>query len=229
LFRELGYLVAREEFGQDTITEDELWNKHGGEAPPGKTVVRCLVINDRITDAMFANMLMKPKRYWRGVIVTMNMNGDYLSDALAGEIGGLGFAGGANKGDKHFMAEATHGTGPDIAGQNLANPISMLLSGNMLLNHIGFTKAAKLIDEALALTIERKQVTFDAAQVMDDRTQLAVRKLIKAMDRGDKSFTINFEELKPECTVLGTREFGDNLIVIMEELTHNRTAEVSKA
>ncbi len=125
-FKDWGYQVAEEEFGDETITEAELWEKHEGKLPEGK-----LLIKDRIADAMFQQVLLRPAEY--DVIATTNLNGDYLSDALAAQVGGLGMAPGSNEGDGLALFEATHGTAPKYAGQDKVNPGSLILSGAMLL------------------------------------------------------------------------------------------------
>jgi isocitrate dehydrogenase len=158
-FRAWGYEVAKAEFGDKVITEDELWSTYNGTLPDGK-----ILVNDRITDAMFAEILLKPGKY--SVLATMNLNGDYLSDASAAEVGGLGIAPGANIGDKCAIFEATHGTAPDIAGKNLANPTSLLLSAVMMLEYIGWTEAAQLIVQALEKTIAAKAVTGDLSRLI---------------------------------------------------------------
>jgi isocitrate dehydrogenase len=121
-FRDWGYELAAEEFGDRTITEAELWDQHGGKAPAGKVVIK-----DRIADAMFQQILLRPDEY--EVIATTNLNGDYLSDALAAQVGGLGMAPGSNESDGVALFEATHGTAPKYAGQDKVNPGSVILSG----------------------------------------------------------------------------------------------------
>jgi isocitrate dehydrogenase len=155
-FRNWGYELAREEFGDVTITEDELNDRFGGSRPPGK-----LMIQDRIADAMFQHLLLRPQEF--DVLATTNLHGDYLSDAAAALVGGLGVAPGANVGDRAALFEATHGAAPDIAGRNVANPASMLLSGVMLLDHIGWSEAARSIERAYLRTIGQGIVTVDLA------------------------------------------------------------------
>lgn len=147
-FRQWGYDVAREEFGGLTCTEKE--------KIPGK-----LVIKDRIADAMFQEALLHPEDY--SVLAAPNLNGDYISDALAAQVGGLGVAPGVNMSDKLAFFEATHGTAPGIAGQDRANPSSLVLCGAMLMEHIGKPEAAKAIRAALKAAIEAKTVTEDLA------------------------------------------------------------------
>ncbi len=165
-FRDWGYEVARERFGEVTITERELWDDCGGERPPGKVVIK-----DRIADAMFQQVLLRPDEY--DVIALPNLNGDYLSDACAAQVGGLGMAPGANVGDEIALFEATHGTAPKYAGQDKVNPGSLILSGVMLLEHLGWTEAAEGIVAALERTIDQKTVTYDLARQMQGATRVA--------------------------------------------------------
>ena len=146
--------------GKQTITEDEVWAKYKGKAPKGK-----IVIKDRIADAMFQQVLLRPDEY--SVIATPNLNGDYLSDACAAQVGGLGMAPGANLADGVALFEATHGTAPKYAGQDKVNPGSLILSGVMLLEHLGWTEAAQAIKAALEKTILSKVVTYDLARQLD--------------------------------------------------------------
>ena len=163
-FKTWGYEVATEEFRDQVILETEVWE---GKSREGK-----LLINDRIADAMFQQLLLRPDEY--DVIATMNLNGDYLSDACAAQIGGLGIAPGANISDELGLAvfEATHGTAPKYAGQNKVNPGSLILSGVMMLEYMGWSEAATLIVNALTKTIEQKKVTYDLERQMDGATLL---------------------------------------------------------
>jgi isocitrate dehydrogenase len=154
-----GFEYAKEAFGEYVITEEDLWSKYGGEIPDGK-----ILVNYRITDAMFAEIVARPGKY--SVIATTNMNGDYLSDACAAIVGGLGIAPGANIGDRGALFEATHGTAPDIAGKGLANPSSLLLSAVEMLRYMGWNEPAELIVTALQNTILDKVVTGDMARLM---------------------------------------------------------------
>jgi len=156
-FRDWGYQVAGEEFGDRTITEQDLWEHHGGRLPEGKVVMK-----DRIADAMFQQVLLRPEEY--DVIATGNLNGDYLSDACAAQVGGLGMAPGANVGDGVAVFEATHGTAPKYAGQDKVNPGSLILSGVLLLQHLGWDEGAQAITEALERTLLSKVVTYDLAR-----------------------------------------------------------------
>ncbi|HIJ75327.1 MAG TPA: isocitrate dehydrogenase (NADP(+)) [Deltaproteobacteria bacterium] len=158
-FRKWGYELAQEEFGDRTVTEADVRLKFGGRTPEGK-----VLINERITDSMFQQVLLRPEEY--SVIATSNLNGDYLSDALAAQVGGLGMAPGANIGDNAAVFEATHGTAPKYAGLDKVNPGSLILSGVMMLEHMGWTEAAVLIKEAIERTIRDKIVTYDLARQM---------------------------------------------------------------
>jgi isocitrate dehydrogenase len=158
-FRDWGYQVAREEFPQQTVTESELYEKYDGNIPEGR-----IVIKDRITDAMFQQLLLRPEEY--GVIATPNLNGDYLSDAAAAQVGGLGMAPGANIGESCALFEATHGTAPKYAGLDIVNPSSLILSGVEMLRFIGWRQAGDIIVQALTLTIAQGKVTYDLARQM---------------------------------------------------------------
>ena len=164
-FRTWGYDVAREEFGEWTLTEDELWEKHDGVVPGNK-----IVIKDRIADAMFQQILLRPNEY--DVLAMPNLNGDYMSDALAAMVGGLGMAPGANIGDGYALFEATHGTAPKYAGQDKVNPGSLILSGALMLDFLGWKEAAERIREGLVKAVAQKQVTYDLARQMDGATEV---------------------------------------------------------
>ena len=156
-FRDWGYELAKEEFGDKTIPESEL---REGKVPRGK-----IVIKDRIADAMFQQILLRPEDY--EVLATPNLNGDYISDALAAQVGGLGMAPGGNIGDKAAMFEATHGTAPKYADQDVINPGSVILSGAMMFDHLGWGDVAKKIMTATEKTIAGKKVTYDLARQME--------------------------------------------------------------
>jgi isocitrate dehydrogenase len=158
-FRDWGYELAKEEFGDVTVAEAEL----SGELPAGKVLIK-----DRIADAMFQQVLLRPAEY--SVIATPNLNGDYLSDALAAQVGGLGMAPGGNVGDQCALFEATHGTAPKYAGQDKVNPGSLILSGALMLEHMGWGEAADVIHGALAKTIAQKKVTYDLERQMEGAT-----------------------------------------------------------
>jgi isocitrate dehydrogenase len=160
-FKNWGYDLAREEFSKETVTEEQVTEDHGGTAPAGK-----IVIKDRIADSMFQQILTRTSDY--SVIATPNLNGDYLSDACAAQVGGLGMAPGANIGDEAALFEATHGTAPKYANQDKVNPGSLLLSGVMMLQHLGWTEAAGIVERGLAKTIKSKKVTYDLARLLGD-------------------------------------------------------------
>lgn len=164
-FKDWGYELAKEEFGDITITEDELWEKFNGKQPEGK-----ILIKDRITDSMFQQILLRPNEY--SVLATPNLTGDFMSDALAAQVGGLGMAPGANMSDTTALFEATHGTAPKYAGQDKVNPGSLILSGVMMLEHIGWQEAADLIISAIEKTVLQKQVTYDLERLMEGATLL---------------------------------------------------------
>jgi isocitrate dehydrogenase len=165
-FRNWGYEFAASYFGDKTITEDDLWKLHDGKVPPGK-----IVIKDRIADAMFQQVLLRPEEY--SVIATPNLNGDYLSDALAAQVGGLGMAPGANIGDECAIFEATHGTAPKYAGLDKVNPSSLILSGAMMLRYMGWKEEADLIERGLERAIESKRVTYDLARQMEGAEEVS--------------------------------------------------------
>jgi len=158
-FKEWGYEVAKEEFGNVTVTEDEVWSTYGGKVPEGK-----LLIKDRIADSMFQQVLLRPDEY--DVVATPNLNGDYLSDAAAAQVGGLGIAPGANLSYSIGLFEATHGTAPKYANLDKINPGSVILSGVMMFDYLGWTEVARLIESALQKTISSKVVTYDFARLM---------------------------------------------------------------
>ncbi len=157
-FKEWGYEVAKEEFRDYTVTEDEY------NASPG-TASWKVVIKDRITDNMFQQVLTRTSDY--DVIATTNLNGDYLSDAIAAQVGGLGIAPGANIGDVYAIFEAVHGTAPKYAGMDIANPTSLILSGSMMLRHIGWTEASDIIEAAVAECYREQKVTQDLARILN--------------------------------------------------------------
>ncbi|MCK4416599.1 MAG: isocitrate dehydrogenase (NADP(+)) [Candidatus Latescibacteria bacterium] len=173
-FRDWAYQVARDEFPEETITEKEIQQRYGGEVPPDKVVVK-----DRIADSMFQQILTRTAEY--DVIAAPNLNGDYLSDACAAQIGGLGMAPGANIGDFTALFEATHGTAPKYAGLDKVNPSSLILSGKMMLEYIGWREAAELIQSALVRTIQQKKVTYDLARQMQGATKLKTSEFTSAI------------------------------------------------
>jgi isocitrate dehydrogenase len=167
-FKDWGYEIAREEFGDVTIPESEL----SGAAPEGR-----IVIKDRIADSMFQQVLLRPTEY--SVIATTNLNGDYLSDALAAQVGGLGMAPGSNESDEVAIFEATHGTAPKYADQDVINPGSLILSGVMMLRHLGWWDAAAAIERGLAKTIQQKKVTYDLERQMSGATKVKTSEYAK--------------------------------------------------
>ncbi|MCE1190263.1 MAG: isocitrate dehydrogenase (NADP(+)) [Ignavibacteria bacterium] len=164
-FKEWGYEVAKQEFGNLVISEDEVTKNHGGKVPEGK-----ILIKDRIADSMFQQVLLRPAEY--DVVATPNLNGDYLSDAAAAQVGGLGIAPGANMSYDIAIFEATHGTAPKYANLDKINPGSVILSGVMMFEHLGWTKAAELIEKALQKTIKQKVVTYDFARLMTGASEV---------------------------------------------------------
>ncbi len=173
-FKEWGYELAKAEFGDVTISEDEVWEKHNGKAPSGK-----IVIKDRIADSMFQQVLLRPEEY--SVIATSNLNGDYLSDALTAQVGGLGIAPGANISDQYAVFEATHGTAPKYAGQDKVNPGSVILSGVLMFEYMGWQEPADLIIKSLQKTINDKTVTYDFARQMTGAKELKCSEFAQAM------------------------------------------------
>ena len=165
-FRNWGYELAREEFPEQTITETELYGRYGGVQPEGK-----IVIKDRIADITFQLMQLLPEEF--DVLATMNLNGDYLSDAIAAEVGGIGIAPGANIADYVAVFEATHGTAPKYANLDKVNPSSMLLSGVMMLEYMGWKEAAELINGAYPKVIADKTVTYDFARLMEGAVEVS--------------------------------------------------------
>ncbi|MBC8204404.1 MAG: NADP-dependent isocitrate dehydrogenase, partial [FCB group bacterium] len=186
-FKDWGYEMFVREFRDNVITEDELWDqakaddgvtpitKEGafahlrGGKPAGDRNGR-VVIKDRIADSMFQQVLLRPDEY--SVISTPNLNGDYLSDACAAQVGGLGMAPGANMGEFVGLFEATHGTAPKYAGKDMVNPGSLILSGVMMLEYLGWDEAAKLVTDGIQKTILQKRVTYDLHRQMEGAVKL---------------------------------------------------------
>jgi isocitrate dehydrogenase len=164
-FARWGYEAAREKFRNETITEKELYDDYGGKCPEGKVLIK-----DRIADMLFQQVLLRPAEY--DVIATPNLNGDYLSDALAAQVGGLGMAPGANIGDRCAVFEATHGTAPKYAGLDKVNPSSVILSGAMMLDYMGWREASDAIRTALQATIKSRIVTYDLARQIEGATEV---------------------------------------------------------
>jgi len=165
-FRNWGYELAREEFGDVTITEDDLWEKYDGNPPEGKVIIK-----DRIADIMFQLMQLRPAEF--EVLATMNLNGDYLSDSMAAEVGGMGIAPGANMADHVAVFEATHGTAPKYANLDKVNPSSLMFSGSMMFDYIGWREVSALISHAFAKTIAAGIVTYDFARQMEGATEVS--------------------------------------------------------
>ena len=160
-----GYELAKEEFAEQTITEDELYSDYDGKCPEGK-----IIVNDRIADSMLQQILTRTDEY--NVIVTPNLNGDYLSDAAAAQVGGIGMAPGGNLSDEVALFEATHGTAPKYTDQDVVNPGSLILSAVMMLEHIDWQEAADLIITGLEKTILQKRVTYDLERLMEGATKV---------------------------------------------------------
>ena len=173
-FREWGYELAKEEFPDVIITEDELWDDFGGKQPEGK-----IVIKDRIADSMFQQILTRPGEY--DVMAMPNLNGDYMSDACAAQVGGLGVAPGGNIGDYLAVFEATHGTAPKYTGQDKVNPGSVILSGVMMFQYMGWHEAAELVFRAMEATVLQKTVTYDLERQMEGATLLKCSEYGKAI------------------------------------------------
>lgn len=165
-FRDWGYKLAAKEFAEFVITEKDLYEKYNGQCPSGK-----IIIQDRIADSMFQQVLLRPDEY--DVLATPNLNGDYLSDACAAQVGGLGMAPGANIGDFVGLFEATHGTAPKYADKDMINPGSLLLSAALMLEYMGWSEAARAVESALEKTIIQKTVTYDLERLMDGATKVS--------------------------------------------------------
>ena len=168
-FRDWGYELVKREFPNEVITEEEVWD--------GANAGDKIVLGNRIADSTFQQLLLRPDEYQ--VIATMNLNGDYLSDAAAAQVGGLGIAPGANIGENQAVFEATHGTAPKYAGLDKVNPGSVILSGLMMFEFKGWNEAAQLIEKGLEKAIADKTVTYDFERLMDGAT------LLKCSEFGD--------------------------------------------
>ncbi len=164
-FKNWGYELAKNEFPEITITEQELWDNYNGRQPEGR-----IVIKDRIADAMFQQILLRPREY--SVLALPNLNGDYISDACAAQVGGLGMAPGANIGDGYALFEATHGTAPKYTGLDKVNPGSLILSGAMMLEYLGWKDAMEKIHSAIEAAIAKKSVTYDLARQIEGATEV---------------------------------------------------------
>lgn len=192
-FRNWGYDLAKEEFPDHTITEEELYAQYGGKRPEGKVVIK-----DRIADIIFQLLQLRPEEF--DVLATMNLNGDYLSDAAAAEVGGIGIAPGANMADHVAVFEATHGTAPKYANLDKVNPSSLLLSGVMMLEYMGWTEAAGLINAAFPLVIGDKTVTYDFARQMTGAQEVKTSEfadcLIRKIESGRNIMQVERERRK---------------------------------
>ena len=173
LFRDTGYQLAKDEFGAKEV-DGGPWCSFTNPKT-GKEII----INDTIADAFLQQILLRPAEY--SVIATLNLNGDYISDALAAQVGGIGIAPGANLSDSVGVFEATHGTAPGYAGKDMVNPSSLILSAEMMLRHMGWTEAADLILNAMSKTIQNKTVTYDLERLIDDATLLSCSEFGEAL------------------------------------------------
>ncbi len=179
-FADWGYEVAEEEYGEEVITEDTLWEERDGELPDD-----AVVVNDRIADNMLQQVLTRTDNY--DVLATMNLNGDYISDACGAQIGGLGIAPGANFGDGRLLAEPVHGSAPKYEGQDKVNPTALILSGQMMLEYLGWSDAAQLVIDAVEATISDGLVTYDLERQLEDAEKLATSEFAaEVVDRIDE-------------------------------------------
>ncbi|MEI7812384.1 MAG: isocitrate dehydrogenase (NADP(+)) [Ignavibacteria bacterium] len=178
-FKEWGYEIAQKEFADFIVTEDDLYKKYNGKMPEGK-----ILIKDRIADSMFQQLLLRPSEY--DVVATPNLNGDYLSDAAAAQVGGLGIAPGANISYHVALFEATHGTAPKYAGLDKINPGSVILSGVMMFEYLGWKEAAVMIEKAITETIKLKTVTYDFARLMEDAKEVKTSEFAHAIVKNMK-------------------------------------------
>jgi len=169
-----GYEVAAQEFPEQTLTEQQVWEDHHGKLPEGK-----LMINDRIADITFQLMQTRPAEF--DILATTNLNGDFLSDAIAAEIGGMGVAPGANIGDDIAVFEAPHGTAPKYAGMDKVNPAALMLSGAMMLEYLGWKEAAALVKQAFERVLAEKVVTYDFARMMQGAREVMTSEFAEAM------------------------------------------------
>jgi isocitrate dehydrogenase len=172
-FRDWGYEVAKEQFADQTIAENDVQ----GSVPAGKVLIK-----DRIADSMFQQILLRPEDY--SVVATPNLNGDYISDAGAAQVGGLGIAPGGNIGDGVAVFEATHGTAPKYAGLDKINPGSVILSGVMMFEHLGWTEVAEAIVRGVEKAIADKTVTYDLARQMPGATEVKTSEFADAIIAG---------------------------------------------
>ena len=203
-FCQWGYQVAQEDFGAQP--------KDGGPwlAFNNPRTGKEIIVKDVIADNFLQQILLRPEQY--DVIATLNLNGDYISDALAAQVGGIGIAPGANIGEGIGVFEATHGTAPGFAGKDRVNPGSLILSAEMMLRYMGWTEAADLIVKGVANTIAAKELTFDLALL---REAIRAPKRTQATGKGDVENEL--EQLIPGATLLGTKGFGDAIIRHMDD------------
>jgi isocitrate dehydrogenase len=173
-FATWGYELGREEFADATISWQEVQEKHGGRTPPGK-----ILLQDYIADVTFQHVLTRPQDF--SVIATGNLNGDYLSDAIAAQVGGIGMAPGANISDFHAVFEATHGTAPKYANLDKVNPGSLTLSGVMMLEYLGWNEAADKIIKGMEKTFHQKVVTYDLARLMEGAREVKTSEFATAV------------------------------------------------
>jgi isocitrate dehydrogenase len=173
-FRDWGYELAAREFRDQVISEKEVYENYGGKLPSGK-----ILLKDRIADITFQQVLLRPDEY--DVIATPNLNGDFLSDALAAQVGGVGMAPGNNMSDEVAVFEATHGTAPKYANLDKVNPGSLILSAIMMLEHLGWQESADLVRHSLEATIGDKIVTYDLARLMSGATEVKTSQFATAM------------------------------------------------
>jgi isocitrate dehydrogenase len=200
-FRNWGYQVAKEEFGATPIGAGP-WLKFANPRTG-----REIVVKDVIADNFLQQIVLNPKEY--DIIATLNLNGDYISDALAAQVGGIGIAPGGNVGDGFAVFEATHGTAPDAAGKDRVNPGSLILSGEMMLRYLGWHEAAALIHKGVADTIAARELTFDLALIRESMRSTWP-------DSSDLPVTERMERLIPGAKLLGTRAFGAAVIRHMD-------------
>jgi isocitrate dehydrogenase len=173
-FREWGYELARTEFPNQTVSWQEVQEKHDGKVPEGR-----IVIKDVIADNMFQQLLLRPDEY--DVLATTNLNGDYLSDAAAAQVGGLGVAPGANIGDAHALFEPIHGSAPKYAGMDKVNPTAEILAGVMMLEYLGWKEAATRLRDAVKAIIDGKVVTYDLARQMPGSREVGTTAFAQAI------------------------------------------------
>jgi isocitrate dehydrogenase len=173
-FAKWGYELGKDEFGDKTISWEEVAEKHGGKTPSGK-----ILLQDYIADVTFQHVLTRPQDF--SVIATGNLNGDYLSDAIAAQVGGIGMAPGANISDFHAVFEATHGTAPKYANQDKVNPGSLTLSGVMMLEYMGWHEAADKIVKGMEKTFQQKVVTYDLARLMQGAKEVKTSEFAAAV------------------------------------------------